>query len=87
MITTNLLNKKYEISDHSKANHTSYPKPSLYFSINPFIIGNPGLSNLEAEGPQNENPYKPKKTEQNKSKFKAVFIIGGNKHESTNERK
>lgn len=44
----------------------------------PILYHNPGPSNSQVEGPQNEYPYKPRKTENN-SRSEAVSIRGGKK--------
>lgn len=47
----------------------------------------PWTHNSQAEGPQIEYFYMPKKPELNKPKFEAILIIRGKKRELTNERK
>lgn len=79
--TIDLLNQKYEINNHSKADYANQPNPRCYSSVNP------GPSNSQAKGQQNEYAYEPEKLGSNNPWFEAVFMNSDEKSESINERK
>lgn len=73
VIKIDLLNKIYEIDDHSKSMLIililrSIPLPILY-------LGNPIPSNPYVEGTHNKYPYDPKKAEANNPRFGVVFLL------------
>lgn len=87
VIIIDLLNQKCKINDHQKAYHANHHVPPRYSLTNPFIIGSLAPSNLQTESQQKEHSYESKEPEQSKPKFKPVIIIGGKKHEPTNQKK